>query len=208
MRGTSVREHLQKAAIIWVTVAFTALTVTVLLPVGVQAAGQLVTLVDDNTSTQAQVITGGKLRVGDGSGGITVDGTVNGRETFGGRTTFTDWCSNSAAVGDSHLACSFDEVPAGKVLVVTHISARLQIPGDQVVSQASFDLIPTHSPGGDLWLAHSSDAILGDVRVFHFTQESHIPVRAGTAPSIKASRSASTGTAAFTATIAGYLLPA
>jgi hypothetical protein len=45
------------------------------LPVGARAAGQLVTIVDPDTTNKVQV-DGGKLRVGDGAGSLTVDGTV------------------------------------------------------------------------------------------------------------------------------------
>jgi len=48
----------------------------VLVPIGARATGQLVTVVDATTSTKAHVDADGKLRVGDGSGRITVDGTV------------------------------------------------------------------------------------------------------------------------------------
>jgi hypothetical protein len=46
-----------------------------LLPVGAKAAGQLVTLTDSTTSSKARVDSG-KLRVGDGSGPLTIDGQV------------------------------------------------------------------------------------------------------------------------------------
>ena len=47
----------------------------VLLPVGARAAGQLVTLVDPIDSSKTRV-DDGKLRVGDGNGSLTVDGSV------------------------------------------------------------------------------------------------------------------------------------
>ena len=54
----------------------TALTwFALLLPVGARATGQLVTLVDPSTSSKARV-DAGKLRVGDGSGPLSVDGRV------------------------------------------------------------------------------------------------------------------------------------
>ena len=57
----------------------------VLTPVGVMAAaGQLVTVKDPLTSSKARVDTG-KLRVGDGSGPVTVDGNVTVGGTVGAR---------------------------------------------------------------------------------------------------------------------------
>ena len=48
----------------------------VLAPAAGHAAGTLMTLVDSDSATQAQVDGDGRLRVGDGTGPITVDGTV------------------------------------------------------------------------------------------------------------------------------------
>src|SRR5688500_7245755 len=54
-----------------------AVTVTVLLvPVGVRAAGQLVSIGDGDSDTDAVLVDAGKLRVGDGGGNLTVDGSV------------------------------------------------------------------------------------------------------------------------------------
>ena len=48
----------------------------VLVPVGVRAAGQLVSIVDSDSDTDQARVDAGKLRVGDGSGNLTVDGSV------------------------------------------------------------------------------------------------------------------------------------
>jgi hypothetical protein len=57
----------------WAVIALTA--VIALLPLGVQAAMQLVVIKDPETSSKARVKKG-KLRVGDANGPLTVDGTV------------------------------------------------------------------------------------------------------------------------------------
>lgn len=64
-----------------VTIAVAVCAAVVLAPVGVMAAtGQLVNIADPvNSAARAHVDTGGKLRVGDGGGAITVDGTVSTR---------------------------------------------------------------------------------------------------------------------------------
>ena len=59
-------------------VAFVALG-AVLAPAAGHAAGTLMTLVDSDSATQAQVDGDGRLRVGDGTGPLTVDGTVSTR---------------------------------------------------------------------------------------------------------------------------------
>ena len=56
------------------TVVAMALVVA-LVPAGVRAAGDLVSLVDGDGNSKAQV-DGGKLRVGDGNGPLTVNGKV------------------------------------------------------------------------------------------------------------------------------------
>ena len=58
----------------------TAVAVSLAVPVMVGATGSFVTIQDDaaNNNANAQV-DGGKLRVGDGAGGLTVDGTVSSR---------------------------------------------------------------------------------------------------------------------------------
>ena len=60
--------------------------IAALVPVGVQAAGSLVTLVDPSSNLPAKVDTGNKLRVGDGSGALTVDGTLRVRDASGALT--------------------------------------------------------------------------------------------------------------------------
>lgn len=55
----------------------------ILAPVGVMAAaGQLVTITDPSTTSKARVDSG-KLRIGDGSGVVTVDGTVKATDGSG-----------------------------------------------------------------------------------------------------------------------------
>ena len=56
-----------------------AATIALLLPVGAQAAGQLMTIVDPQTNAKARV-DAGELRVGDGDGALTVNGTIDTRE--------------------------------------------------------------------------------------------------------------------------------
>ena len=71
-RGSRVAETLKICSI----VAATAIVVSLAMPLGASAAGQLFTLVDSDSDTQAQVDDTGKLRIGDGAGSLTVDGSV------------------------------------------------------------------------------------------------------------------------------------
>ena len=60
------------------TAVTVATVMALLLPVGAQAAGQLMTIVDADTNARAQV-EDGRLRVGDGNGAMTVNGAVAAR---------------------------------------------------------------------------------------------------------------------------------
>ena len=62
-------------------VLVTAVAVSLAVPVMVGATGSFVTIQDDaaNNNANAQV-DGGKLRVGDGAGTISIDGTVTARQ--------------------------------------------------------------------------------------------------------------------------------
>lgn len=51
-------------------------TSLVLLPIGVNAAGEAVSIKDADSPLKAQVANGGKLKIGDGAGPLSVDGTV------------------------------------------------------------------------------------------------------------------------------------
>ena len=64
------------------------------LPVGVQAIGQLATIVDADSDIDAAQVDSGSLRVGDGSGALTVDGTVTANTPLG-----TSFVANSVSSG-------------------------------------------------------------------------------------------------------------
>jgi len=68
----------QLATLLTILVVGIALT-----PIGVQAAGQLASIVDNDSDTDVAQVDSGKLRVGDGSGNLTVDGTVQAELPLG-----------------------------------------------------------------------------------------------------------------------------
>jgi hypothetical protein len=59
-----------------VTLMAALLIAVVLIPTGASALGSLVTIEDATSTRRARVDVGGKLRVGDGTGDLSVDGTV------------------------------------------------------------------------------------------------------------------------------------
>ena len=111
---------MQRSARIVLQSVLTAALVALFVPVGALATSQLVTLVDPD-GTRAQV-DGGELRVGDGAGALTVNGTV---DTRADGTPF-----HRALIANAEGAGNFDTasytVPAGKRLVVTHVSGIIQ----------------------------------------------------------------------------------
>jgi hypothetical protein len=70
----------------------------VLAPIGVQAAGQLASIVDSDSDTDIAQVDAGKLRVGDGSGNLTVDGTVQSELPLGTSFVAHGVPANSRAV--------------------------------------------------------------------------------------------------------------
>ncbi len=95
-----------------------------LVPVTASASGQLVTLVDSDTNAKAQV-ENGRLRVGDGDGPLTVNGTLTDS-----RRGQTPWHREVLAeVGASgYFESAVFTVPEGKRLVLTHFSALVELP--------------------------------------------------------------------------------
>jgi hypothetical protein len=88
-----------------------------LLPVGARAAGQLVTLVDDDTSAKAQVEKTGSLRV-----------AVNNDPA---RLPFTRQVISELPSGHQLTTDVLTTVPAGQRLVIETVSVRLELPGGQ-----------------------------------------------------------------------------
>lgn len=106
-----------------------------LAPAGVQAAANLVTIEDSNSNSKAQV-DGGKLRVGDGAGTLTVDGTVgavdgNAHESFARQVDTADFVPGFVANGDGF------SVPSGKILVIEHVSVWTRMITGQRMVRAS-----------------------------------------------------------------------
>ena len=84
-----------------------ATVMALLLPVGAQAAGSFVTIVDPTSSAKAQV-EGGRLLVGDGNRGLTVNGAVAARPALPGEpfsvTDFVRSDEQSEMLGSGRIA--------------------------------------------------------------------------------------------------------
>jgi hypothetical protein len=111
-----------------VTVLLAVAVVVLLIPAGVHAAGTLVSIVDGNGTSKANV-DNGKLRIGDGNGALTVDGRI--RE-FGTpvHLNYQDALDSDGAI---HLLYT---VPSGKRLVIETVSLNVNLPGATTVRGA------------------------------------------------------------------------
>ena len=176
---------------------------TLTAPAAVHASGQLVTLVDRDSDVKTQV-DDGKLRVGDGSGALTVNGTVG--NSYRGRTPFTRRCV--LETDSSSLAyCVFDAVPAGTILVITNISATVSVPSAQSVWHFSLDTTPgaAGSESGAIYLGFDQNTIHDSERTYKWDHHTEVAVLAGVAPRASVLRTASSGVLSGDVHIHGYL---
>jgi hypothetical protein len=108
------------------TFTATATAAVLLLPTGVNAAGSTFVKIQDfkskSNSGKASVI-GNRLQVGDGSGALTVDGTVTAKPP--GTTPLALTCDVSVPA-DSFQGCTM-AVPAGRRLVVDTVSLVMDV---------------------------------------------------------------------------------
>ena len=115
--------------------AVALLAVLILVPVGVTAATQNVVIKDSDSSTKAQVVSGGRLKVGDGSGPITIDGTA------GTYPVTPNNRSHAMGVLDANLMVEIlSDIPADDPLYVTAITvANSHDTNDSHVSIATLE---------------------------------------------------------------------
>ena len=93
-----------------------------LLPVGARAAGQLVTIMDNNGSTTANVVTGGSLRVAEFNDPA--------------RLPFSDFVTSSISQGGNTGTANVITVPNGQRLVIDTVSVRAALPAGQRPAEA------------------------------------------------------------------------
>ena len=179
------------------TAVTVATVMALLMPVGAQAAGQLMTIVDANSDAKAQVDSG-KLRVGDGNGAMTVNGTVG--TSYSGRTPYADSC-HLYADGYVQDECTFDAVPAGKVLVITNISAHINVPVTQGLIQFHIDI----TPSARLFIGWDQNTNRDPWRLFTYDHHTEVAVPGGVAPRVSVARTDPAGVLGGDVHIVGYL---
>ena len=117
------------------TAATVATVIVLLLPVGAQAAGQLMTIVDADSATKAHV-DGGKLRVGDGNGAMTVNGQVAARPALP--------ASPFSISGDTTTGSEFVNLGRGRIAITDVVLSQGNDSGAAIT--VSVDL---YREGGD-----------------------------------------------------------
>ena len=186
---------------------FTALAAaSLIVPIGAQAAGQLVTLVDSDGDSQTQV-DDGELRIGDGTGPLTVDGVVATRAEEAGSTPVLYRGRVTLEPGDHGFNNEFTTVRLSQRLLVTHVSADFQLPQGQTPERVWLLVRPPgQAPYYEFFLSYGSVSDTAP-RHYHYTHHLDLPVPGGSRVKVVAQRAGGdTGTANLQFAIAGYLI--
>ena len=187
-----------------VAAATVGVIISLLAPIGAQAAGDLVTLVDQDTDAKAQV-EAGKLRVGDGRGAFTVNGQVRSLPAGGPvRLTFSDTTESVLFATGTFV------VPTGQQLLITRVSGYVRLPTGQSVPNIFLrESIDPIGPGSGTFQYLEAGSSANDEtgrRIVTYSEELTLPVPGGTTLSFFASRNESTGSASLEMTVSGYLI--
>lgn len=209
------------------TVVVSLCAAAVLTPVGVLAAtGSPVTLVDpifadhkarvggsgglwtvpvDAVSKAPVKIDAGKMRVGDGSGNLTVDGIV-GAVPQKPTTPFTKQISATWSEASGHPSSRTTFlVPAGKTLVVESVAVTYNLPQGQTTD---IQVIVDENTVNQVFypVSYAKQAsFAGSFDTFSGTHAVRWYIPAGSLVAIRAFRNGNTGTGAAYATISGFL---
>ena len=195
-----------------VAVALTGVVVLALLvPRAAGAVNQLVSIVDGDGTSKAQV-DNGMLRVGDGSGKLSVDGAIRISNTtdkpipirgFGAPVV----ASHNSPVSGVSSSTDIYTVPPHKLLVIESVSVDLEIDAGQ-----TFRGIAIHVGGSGttatVLLAPTFTAGKNGVRDdYTFSADFRLYAHPGDTVQAQGFRSESAGGGFITGSIAGYLVP-
>jgi len=204
MRTTS---RTRGSNVAWVVAALT--TAALLVPHVAQAVGQTVSIVDGDGSSRVQVDKG-KLRVGDGAGRLTVDGSVLVSndlarpvpvQGFGEPVFVAKAIPFTGSAGTMNLL----SVPKGKLFVIESVSVQLELPQGQTAHAIQIR-VSTAQQDADIRLAPtflSGNGSMADT--YTFSGEYHAYAPAGAKVQAMGLRLQSTGQAFLDASISGYL---
>ena len=199
-----MNETLRTALVVLATASVTS----VLLPVEAQAAGQLMTIVDPSSDSKARV-DAGRLRVGDGLGPLSVDGSVS--SVPAGRPLQV-WLAAGSSTGSADVDSSTEyTVPAGKEFVVTHISGTAVLPDGQAVTVLHLLTHEDAIADGGLgitarhMLAPENYVSANGKRTFTFEDSVLFTATSGARLHLVGDRSHTTGSASLNFHVSGYL---
>jgi len=150
-----------------------------------------------NTSTCARV-DAGKLRVGDGSGALTVEQTIP-------TTPHAASCNGSAGEYSFYPSCTF-QVPAGKRFAITTVSTYAAIPNAQDIVLA-YVVVTTNGTSRSYYFPMTYEVTYPGNNLMYFTGNPDLSLYADAASTVKFEifRSAYTGTASVGVAVSGYL---
>jgi hypothetical protein len=193
------------------TLALVLVIGALLVPTGVNAAASLFRLQDADSNVLAQVDQG-KVRVGDGSGNLTIDGNVGitaqqNVVQLGAREPVGLNGSISLPTNTTGASTFAFAVPLGKVLVVETISAQVRLPDGQRAA-VSFTVPGEGGDGTKLLLPLAFEAQLGSIDRYAATQAVKVYGAPGAQIIVAVNRSSATGDGDFTWSFSGHLIPA
>lgn len=184
----------------------------VLIPTAVYAAATIVKIEDADSTTLAQV-DAGKLRVGDGGGGLTVDGNVGISQSSNtvqpvAREPEQEAGSLTVPSGTGFRAFTIFTVPDGKRLVLETVSARATLPDGQRAGVVFEVDNGDSSEISDFVLPLAFELDNGPQHLYGATQEVRGYGIPGGEVELIVTRSASTGSVSINWSISGHLVPA
>ena len=195
-----------------VAVALTGVVVLALLvPRAAGAVNQLVSIVDGDGTSKAQV-DNGKLRVGDGAGKLSIDGAIRISNTtdkpipirgFGAPVVVSHTTPMSGTTGTSILST----VPAHKLLVIESVSVSFEIEAGQTFRGIDIRVGGSGNVSAVL-LAPTFVAGKNGVRDdYTFSGEYRLYAHPGDTVQAEGFRNESAGGGFITGSISGYLVP-
>lgn len=152
-----------------------------------------------NATSCARVLAG-KMSVGDGSGPLTVDGSVQQAPT-------TPYAQQLSGSSDGFYPSASVTVPAGKRWVIESVSIEVSVPSGQPVLGATLQVVT----GGTLTYQHVPMVVQGTYSGNNYTYYSGaVPMRlyadASTSVTAEAFKGAGSGSGTISAEVSGYLV--
>ena len=174
-----------------------------LVPVAASASGQLVTLVDQDTASKAQV-DAGRLRIGDGAGALTIDGRLT--DSRRGQSPWHEGAIAYTSGTDHSMQSATFTVPNRKRLVLTHVSALVEVPSELDVAFLRL-VVGNDNAIIATTLGYDSSAVSGTRRFISYDADLEILIDANQ-PVYMIAESYGDGDKSLKASFFGYLVDA